>query len=92
MWWKRLVRRNFHDNITLILVREFEAVPKFGYFFDVERRFPEFSREREGERGRRKEKEESIENNSKKLIGNKVMFNTGGGGGNSVILLSPGVN
>lgn len=90
MWWKRLVRRNFHDNITLILVREFEAVPKFGYFFDVERCFPEFSRERE--RGRRKEKEESIENNSKKLIGNKVMFNTGGGGGNSVILLSPGVN
>ena len=86
-----MVRRNFHDNITLILVREFEAVPKFGYFFD-ERRFPEFSREREGERGRRKEKEESIENNSKKLIGNKVMFNTGRGGGNSVILLSPGVN
>lgn len=85
-----MVRRNFHDNITLILVREFEAVPKFGYFFHVERCFPEFSREREG--GRRKEKEESIENNSKKLIGNKVMFNTGGGGGNSVILLSPGVN
>lgn len=89
-----MVRRNFHDNITLILVREFEAVPKFGYFFDVERCFRcvESFREKERERGRRKEKEESIENNSKKLIGNKVMFNTGGGGGNSVILLSPGVN
>lgn len=87
-----MVRRNFHDNITLILVREFEAVPKFGYFFHVERCFPEFSFSKERERGRRKEKEENIENNSKKLIGNKVMFNTGGGGGNSVILLSPGVN
>lgn len=36
-----------------------------------------------------KEEEKGIENNSKKLIGNKVMFNRGG---NSVILLSPGVN
>lgn len=49
-------------------------------------------REREREREEEERKRKSIENNSKKLIGNKVMFNTGGGGGNSVILLSPGVN
>lgn len=51
-----MVRRNFHDNITLILVREFEAVPKFGYFFDVERCFPEFSFSKEREEEKRKRK------------------------------------
>lgn len=78
----------------LITVRKLESLDTFSIFVIFQEAL--FC-SREKEKGKRKRRRRYRERQSKKLIGNKVMFNTPCGGGgkwreNSVILLSPGVN